>query len=63
MPREHRRFLVTVNRGEPDWKLLGVPHVEQLPAVQWRLQNLEKMDQNKLRRQTDDLVKALGVED
>ena len=47
MPMEHRRFLLSLKRGQPEWKLLGVPSAETLPAVRWRLQNLEKMDQSK----------------
>ena len=36
MPDEHRRFLASFKRGKPEWELLGIPHAEQLPAVQWR---------------------------
>ena len=43
MPDEHRRFLVDFKRGEPDWKLLGLPHVADLPAVKWRQQNYDKL--------------------
>jgi predicted nucleotidyltransferase component of viral defense system len=43
MPEEHRRFLASFKRGKPQWELLKVPHAEQLPAVQWRLQNLAMM--------------------
>jgi hypothetical protein len=47
MPIEHRRFLVSVKRGEPEWPLLGVEGAESLPAVRWRLQNLTKLDKKK----------------
>ena len=47
MPQDHRKFLVSLKRGEPDWALLGVPGAEVLPAVRWRLQNLAKMDKEK----------------
>jgi predicted nucleotidyltransferase component of viral defense system len=40
----HRRFLVSFERGEPDWSLLGIDHVERLPAVRWKQQNLDKLD-------------------
>lgn len=40
MPDLHRRFLVSFERGAPDWDLLGLPEASQLPAVQWRLRNL-----------------------
>jgi hypothetical protein len=62
MPEEHRRFLASFKRGEPDWKLLGIPHAEQLPAIQWRLQNLAKMDAQKRQRLIDGLLKALDIE-
>jgi hypothetical protein len=42
MPEAHRRFLVSFERGEPDWPLLGLPAVPELPAVKWRQRNLDK---------------------
>lgn len=62
MPDEHRQFLASFRRGKPDWKLLGIPHAEQLPAIQWRLQNLAKMDREKRQRLIDGLLKALDIE-
>ncbi len=47
MPVEHRRLLLSIKAGEPNWTLLGLPGVELLPAVQWRIENLGKMDENK----------------
>jgi predicted nucleotidyltransferase component of viral defense system len=47
MPSDHRRFLLSVKRGEPDWALLGLAEVENLPAVRWRLENLAKLAQPK----------------
>jgi hypothetical protein len=47
MPRDHRRFLLSLKKGEPEWLLLGVPGAEALPAVRWRLENLAKIDKNK----------------
>jgi len=38
-----REFLRTLVRTEPDWPLLGIPHLEELPAVRWRLQNLRQL--------------------
>jgi predicted nucleotidyltransferase component of viral defense system len=62
MPHEHRWFLATFKHGDPDWNLLGLPHVEQLPAVRWRLQNLETMDRQKRQRLIESLLKALDIE-
>jgi hypothetical protein len=36
-----RQFLVSMHRLEPAWALLGVPDVETLPAIKWKLKNLE----------------------
>ena len=38
-----RQFLLTFKRCSPDWALLGLEGVEHLPAVRWKLRNLEKM--------------------
>jgi predicted nucleotidyltransferase component of viral defense system len=47
MPDTHRRFLVSFERGEPDWALLDVPGAAELPAVKWRQQNLDKLPPKK----------------
>lgn len=43
MPKAHRAFLLSFERGDPDWSLLGVPKAADLPAVKWRRQNLDKL--------------------
>jgi hypothetical protein len=63
MPEEHRRFLASFKRGKPQWELLKVPHAEQLPAVQWRLQNLAMMNPEKREQLINNLLKALGIEE
>lgn len=47
MPAAHRKFLISFERGEPDWDLLGLPNAAKLPAVRWRQQNLDKLSPNK----------------
>ncbi|CAM5780622.1 hypothetical protein CCAE64S_00582 [Castellaniella caeni] len=37
----HRQFLLSLVRGEPDWSLLQCPHAAELPALRWKLANLE----------------------
>lgn len=38
-----RSFLLSVNRCEPDWSILGLPGIENLPAIKWKLLNLGKL--------------------
>lgn len=38
---EHKQFLRGLVRAEPDWSLLRCMHAAQLPALRWKLANLE----------------------
>jgi hypothetical protein len=35
---DERRFLLSLVAAEPDWTLLGLPHLTQLPGPRWKLQ-------------------------
>ena len=61
MPADHRRFLMTVKRGEPEWALLELPGADALPAVRWRLENLAKLDAMKRAAFLSRLGEVLGV--
>jgi hypothetical protein len=37
----HRQFLSGLVRAEPDWSLMQYPHAAELPALRWKLANLE----------------------
>jgi len=43
MPPEHQRFLISFEKGAPDWDLLEIQHVADLPAVRFRQLNLDKL--------------------
>jgi hypothetical protein len=43
---DEREFLRTLVQAQPDWSLLGIPHLEELPAIRWRLQNLEQLSRS-----------------
>jgi hypothetical protein len=47
MSADHREFLISFERGDPDWDLLGLPNAAELPAVRWRQQNLDELSSNK----------------
>ena len=38
-----REFLRTLVRAKPTWSLLDIPHLEELPAIRWRLQNVQQL--------------------
>ena len=60
---EERRFLLSLVAAEPDWQLPSAPHVQQLPSLRWKLQNLEhlrKRDARKFAEQRDSLARLLG---
>jgi hypothetical protein len=63
MPTEHRRFLMSVKCGEPNWALLGLPDAETLPAVRWRLENLAKLSDEKRAKLLRGLGEVLGIRD
>ena len=42
MSEDHRHFLVSFYRRKPEWSLLGLDGLDQLPAVRWRELNLDK---------------------
>ena len=43
LDNNERDFLLSLVKNEPRWDLLEIPHVERLPAIQWKLQNLERL--------------------
>jgi hypothetical protein len=55
MPDDHKKFLLSFERGEPDWKLIGLPSAADLPAIKWRQDNLNSLPTER----RADLVAAL----
>lgn len=47
LTENERKFLLSFKQKKPCWDLLGLPKVEELPAVKWKQQNLEKMPAEK----------------
>lgn len=41
-----REFLRTLVQAKPTWSLLEIPHLEELPAIRWRLQNLQQLQRD-----------------
>ncbi|QLG10686.1 hypothetical protein HLB42_07825 [Deinococcus sp. D7000] len=47
--------------GEPDWGLLPLQGVAELPVVRWKLQNIAQMDADKRRAAVNKLEAALAT--
>ncbi len=43
LDEDERRFLLSLVSGAPEWALLGIDHLEHLPGVRWKLQNLTQL--------------------
>ena len=39
----HRKFLLSLVQIKPDWSLLPFKHLQNMPAIQWKLENLKKL--------------------
>jgi len=42
-----KQFLMTVKNRNPDWSLLPLEGIDELPAIQWKLKNLGRMSDRK----------------
>lgn len=60
MPDAHRRLLVSVEKGEPDWSLLPIEGIADLPSVRWRLHNIKSLDQERRDANVAELERVLG---
>lgn len=59
---DERKFLLSLARNEPDWALLGIEHLDQLPGIRWKLANLDqlaKANPKKLKAQAEELERLL----
>lgn len=60
MTDENVRFLLSFKQGAPDWALLPLSGVDRLPAVRWKLANIQKMGADKHHQSLALLEQALG---
>ena len=59
---DERQFLLSLIAAKPEWSLLGIPHLEQLPGLKWKLQNLERLRKSNAKNfaeQSDALARHL----
>lgn len=61
LTNSEREFLISVKQGSPNWKLLNLPGIKNLPGIAWKVMNIGRMDRNKHQKQLDALKKVLEV--
>lgn len=64
LTENHRRFLLGLVTGEPDWSLMQCAHLAELPAIRWKVQNLAKLKQanrRKFAQQANELRARFGL--
>ncbi len=54
-----RQFLLALKQGTQDWADFAIPEVERLPAIQWKMLNLARMNLDKRRQAAGKLEKIL----
>lgn len=47
LTRRHKQFLTGLARAQPDWTLLQCSHASELPALRWKLGNLQTFSQRR----------------
>jgi predicted nucleotidyltransferase component of viral defense system len=63
LDKDERNFLLSFVRNQPDWDLLGIPHLAALPGIRWKLHNLVQLataSPNKFEKQVEALEHLLG---
>jgi len=43
---DERQFLLSLVAGKPAWALLGLSHLQHLPGIRWKVQNLQRLEQS-----------------
>jgi hypothetical protein len=44
LDEDERAFLLSMKSGEPAWDILGIEGLARMPALQWKLINIRKMN-------------------
>ncbi len=61
LSRNERKFLLSVKMGIPDFSLLSISGLENLPAIKWKVENILKMEPKKRIAATEKLKSILDL--
>lgn len=58
---DEKQFLISFQKSQVDWSLLGLDKVNELSAVRWKQLNIDKMNANKLKLEVTTLKRILNL--
>ena len=61
LTENERLFLLSIKTGKPEWDRVPVEHLEQLPALKWKLRNIRNMDSQKHKQSIEKLRQVLEL--
>lgn len=61
LTNEEKQFLLSFKAKKPDWSLLGLEGIDKLPAVKWKMLNLERMPKDKHEKALQTLKEILSL--
>lgn len=62
LSKKEKLFILSFKNKKPEWNLLGLENIENLPAIRWKQYNLAKMPEKKHKIALDKLRDLLKVE-
>ena len=60
LSNDEKAFLISLKEGQPKWSLIGIEGIENLPAVQWKLMNIQSMNRKKHAGALEKLKQVFG---
>jgi predicted nucleotidyltransferase component of viral defense system len=61
LTQNEKRFLISVKQGTPNYQLMEFEHLDKLPALAWKIININRMHSEKKDIMLRKLMDALGV--
>jgi len=56
-----RKFLLSIKQGKPEYNLMPFGNLDQLPALQWKVMNIRKIEPSKHKEMVRKLRDVLGM--
>lgn len=61
LTENEKGFLLSVKNADPDYSLMQIPAIENLPGLKWKVMNIKRMKPAQREQATDKLAAVLGL--